>query len=740
MIDALLWRPHLSTLANSFVVLALLAWLFVLFHRYRSLHGVRKSWLLLAPKILITLLLLVALFDPCRRVIRPTEKSQQVLLLTDVSASMDVADGAAGTRGARARRIAKQFEDKFRGWAHFNTSQFDVDIRDTAVKTDDKVRGTDIGRTMVSLSEKPDVADCKAVVMLTDGGDEAVDCKRLPGAPLFIVGVGTDPSTWNDVAVGNVIVPAEVEMNTAFKVSADIVGRSAGGDFSARMNGVKLALEKWSGSEFQKVDTRTVDLREKKAHVEFELPAEAKTGIRKYRFTIDPVEGEMTTLNNQRSFQVDVREKKIHVLLYGRELDWNYALLKRVMGDDSTIMLTALYYKSKDVVCLEGSRQEGDQVLSRGFPADEKVLELYKCIILGSFPVTHLSDACQVALKKYVEGGGSVIFLGGHDSFGRGGYAASSIAPLLPWQIIAGEPEISAGRYPVMVPPQGAEHSLMSATADILDGVGAPALNSINRVGQLRSGAVSLLNASVGDETMAVVALQSYGSGQTLGVATDTLWRWGRMQGKIAGAYGQFWRDATRYMCGAFEGGRFLTVKWNRDKYRAGEEAVADIRVAGRHAVGEIRLKGTAEHAGKAQELVIDPVSGETNTFRTKVFFPERGEYVVDMEALAGGESLDKYKRAIHVDTTLSEGAELVVDDAFLESLASRNGGYYRSENQLDELMERLKAKMMASASPQDLPLVSKPDILRGTLPVYVLLAMMVLVGEWMMRRRMNMM
>jgi len=146
------------------------------------------------------------------------------------------------------------------------------------------------------------------------------------------------------------------------------------------------------------------------------------------------------------------------------------------------------------------------------------------------------------------------------------------------------------------------------------------------------------------------------------------------------------------------------------------------------------------EHAGKTRELAMDPVSGETNTFRTKVFFPERGDYAIEMEAMAGGESLDKYKRVMHVDTTLSEGAELVVDDAFLESLASRNGGYYRPENQLDELMERLKAKMMASASPQDLPLVSKPAILHGILPLYVLLAMMVLVGEWMMRRRMNMM
>lgn len=734
----LLWRPHLGTLANSVVVLAMIAWLWLLFRRYCSLYAVKRSWLLMVPKILFALLLLVALFDPCWRVIRPTDDGQQVVLLTDVSSSMDVADGTTDSRAARAQRIAKQFQDRLRDWAHFKTAAFDVDIHDPAENPGDAIRGTDLGRTLVSLPQKPDLSACKAVVLVTDGGDEAVDFGRLPGVPLYIVGVGTDPSTWNDVAVGKVAAPAEVEVNTAFKVAADILARSASGDFSTGLAGVEVALQKWTGGEFQEVESQTVDLREQKARVEFELPAVATAGVQKYRFAVNPVEGEMTPLNNQRTFQVNVREKKIYVLLYGRGLDWNYALLRRALQDDPTIRLTALYHKNQDVVCLEGSRQEGDEVLSRGFPTDEKVLELYRCIILGSFPAQHLREASLEALKKYVEGGGSVIFLGGHDSFGRGGYAASPIAPLVPWQISGIEREMSAGAFPVMVPAEGVEHSVMSATAGILNEVTSPVLYSINHVGRLRSGAVSLMNASVGDETVAVVALQSYGRGQTLGVATDTLWRWGRMPGTISRAYGQFWRDASRCMCGDFEGGRFLTVRWNREEYRPGEQAVADIRIAGRRAAGEIRLKGTTEHGGKTEELSVDPIPGSGNTFRTKVFFPERGEYVVNLEAMAGGESLDKYNRILHVGSAVNEGAELAVDDPFLESLASRSGGYYRPEDRVDELVERLKARLTASASPHDLPLVSKPDVLYHTLPLYVLLAMLVLVGEWILRRRMN--
>ena len=739
MIATILWRPHLDTLANSFVVLALMAWLCLLYYRYRSLHTVKRSWLLMVSKILITLLLLIALLDPCWRVIRPSENTQKVVMLSDVSTSMDVEDGESGSRAARARRISEKFDDQLGDWVDFKTWQFDVDMRDPDKKLGKEIRGTDIGRTMVALSQKPDLSDCKAVVMLTDGGDEVVDSKRIPGVPMYIAGVGTDPSTWNDLAIGNADIPAEVEMNTPFKVSADIIARSATGDFSLKTANVVVTVEKMVGSEFRLVKSLTVDLRKQKVHVEIEVPAEEIEGVYKYRFAVKHVEGEITYLNNQRAFRVDVRKKKIYVLLYGYVLDWNYALLRRELDDDPTIRLTALYRKNKDVFLIEGSRQEGDEVFSRGFPTDEEVLKLYKCIILGSFPAEHLSDACFEALKKYVDGGGSVIFLGGPDSFGRGGYDRTPAAPLIPWQISSAEREITTGEYPVTIPPEGAEHGMMSATADILDGVSSPMLYSINHVGPLRSGAISLMNASVGENITAVVALQIYGKGQTLGLATDTLWRWDRMHGKISSAYGQFWRDASRYMSGIFEGGRFLTVKWNSKKYHPSEEAVADIHVAGRYAPGEISLKGTTEHAGKTKELPIDPVRGEGNMFRTKVFFPERGEYVFKLEAMVGAESLDKYERTIRVGSALNEGAELAVDHAFLESLASRTGGYYETENQVDKLIKRLKSKVMESAGPHDFPLVRKPDILYNRLPVYILLVMLILSAEWILRRRMNM-
>ncbi|MDE0874804.1 MAG: hypothetical protein OSA88_13170, partial [Acidimicrobiales bacterium] len=250
-----------------------------------------------------------------------------------------------------------------------------------------------------------------------------------------------------------------------------------------------------------------------------------------------------------------------------------------------------------------------------------------------------------------------------------------------------------------------------------------------------RSGALSLMNASVGSQIVPIVVLQPYGKGQTLGVATDTLWRWSRMEGDISGAFQQFWRDSIRYLGGDIEGGRFLNVKWDRKRYRPSEQGHAEIGIVGRYAEGEVHLKGSVEHAEATQDLSI--VLKDGNDFQTKVFFPERGDYKIKLEATLAGEPLDTYERIVRVGSSVSEGADLAVDHPFLENLAARSGGNYQREADAERLIQRLKTMLMTSADPHDTPLVREP-VLFGVLPVYILLVMSVLLWEWVLRRRMN--
>jgi uncharacterized membrane protein len=735
MLGMLIWKPHLGTLANSFVILALMGWLCLLWYRYRSRYAVPRTMQLLAPKVLFTILAVVALMDPAWRNVKPTDDSQKVAVVVDVSTSMDVEDDGADSRTKRALQIMNDIQGELKGIASVENYQFDVNILAAKEDPASGTRNTDLGRTVVSLSEKPDLSDCKAVVLITDGGDEVIRSERLPGVPIYIAGVGTEPSTWDDLEISNTDIPEEVELDTPFKVSADIVVHSASDEFVEKTAEVEVSIEKRVAGQYEQLSAVTVDPRKNNGRVEFDLPAEEAGGVYNYRLSVKDVDGEMTSLNNTREFAVDVREKSITVLLYGNMLDVNFSMLKRELSEDATIKLTSVYRKNAQVFLIDGARQDGDQVFSRGFPADEAALDMYTCIVLGSFPADFISPASFVALRTYVEGGGNLILLGGPKSFDKGGYYKTALAPLIPWKQSNDARGISAGQFPVMIPPEGSGHGLSSATAAILKSVTAPVFYSVNKVGERRSGALSLMNASVGSQIVPIVVLQPYGKGQTLGVATDTLWRWSRMEGDISGAFAQFWRDSIRYMAGEIEGGRSLTVRWDRKRYRPSEEAHAEIGVVGRYAEGEVHLKGTVEHAGTTQDISIVLTDG--NDFQTKVYFPERGDYKIKLEATLAGEPLDTYERVLRVGSSVSEGADLAVDHPFLENLAARSGGNYQREVGTEQLIQHLKAMLMTSADPHDTPLVREPALF-GMLPFYILLVMGVLLWEWVLRRRIN--
>src|SRR5258708_32871253 len=114
-----------------------------------------------------------------------------------------------------------------------------------------------------------------------------------------------------------------------------------------------------------------------------------------------------------------------------------------------------MYRVLQDQFTVQGDRT-GFQDLAQGFPTKDDVLKRYDCVILGSFAAAKLSDAQIETLARYVENGGALILLGGESSFGRGGYAETKLAPLMPWVINDNELDMVTGSFPVTVSGSGA--------------------------------------------------------------------------------------------------------------------------------------------------------------------------------------------------------------------------------------------------------------------------------------------
>jgi hypothetical protein len=770
------WQAHLNPVLGAGLILGLGVWLIILYRRQRRQYSAKEAAVLVVPKILIVLLLILAYFDPVWNVMQRPEENQKVLALVDTSSSMEVEDKVEGSRGERANGLLEELTQELRSsFIDFDTLEFDSEVRTSASSVEPgQVRETDLGKCLVTIADKPDPAalglskpavggsNYMSVLLLTDGGDEVVQNVKLPEVPVYIAGVGSEPETWNDIAITRIEAPEVVEEQSDFEVTAEVVARCASYAFATGAERVNVRVEAKEGQDWETRDSRLVDLAGARARVKFNMKSPSEMGTKKYRVRVETIDGELSELNNTRIFSIEVRKNTLSVLLFAQQLGWDFRQIYKELSDDSSVALTALFRVSSDRFIVRGSRQKGDENLGAGFPSEQGLLGLYKCVIVGSFPAWQWRQEQLQALVEYVREGGAVIFLGGEHSFGQGGYSRTVIEPLFPWRISAGEPELETGRFTVNVPLSAANHSIVSETSRLISQTPASnkrgqasgaTIESINLTGSLRSGAVNLLDASVGNRTASVVALQRFGEGQTMGVATNTLWKWTQTSDVLKQAYGHFWRQSVRNLSQWEEGERFVGVKWDKQSYRPGEQAGTTIRVAGRYNPGQLHLKATltphqlshvespepapdlqrpgSGSMGAGKPISVEPVMGRENTFRVEMVFSKRAEYLFELQAYVGEKLLESYEKTLVVGPGVNEGANLEVDHAFLDNLAMQSGGAYFRETDLKELAETLRSRVMDYAVSMEIPLVQDKYI-------YILIFLGILMLEWTMRRKMN--
>jgi len=586
---ALEWNPSFGPVVTALIVLGAGVYFYFLLPRLVLRHGRANAWLLLLPKMLLVGLLVLALLDPDLKLSGWNSTPAKVLILEDISSSMDLRDDGSFTRSERAASLIQQLESGAPPSIHFEVLPFDITLHKADFVPKSGVdRGTDLAAVFLALGNQANLADADGAIMVTDGGDETVELANVPSLPLAIVGVGASPDSWNDIGIGAVTAPASVEEKSQFDLEADLYARAGTHE---NLTALKVSLEEGHDKKWTEVQSEIVDLSSLHAAAAFHVQVNG-TGAQRYRVSLPQLPGELTYANNARVVNVQVQQRALHVLYFTQELGVDYKYLRTELGADPGVAFTAMYRVLEDQFTVQGDRT-GFQDLAQGFPVKDDVLKRYDCVILGSFAASQFSDAQAPTLARYVENGGALIFLGGESSFGRGGYADSKLAPLMPWTIRNDEPDMVTGSFPVTVSASGAAVDLTSGLREDLGASGGASLDSLNQPGGLRPGAIALLDATISDHTEPVVAWQRYGKGQVLGIATNTLWKWAAAGRETRSLYGRFWRQAVRGLTKKLEGGSLLGIHWNQEHYRPGEQAVVEVHLRAAADAGATRLVGS---------------------------------------------------------------------------------------------------------------------------------------------------
>jgi len=730
----ILWRPHLAAVPFAILVGLLAIWGTLIYRNLLSRMTRQKTLLLIIPRAMVVTLLMLAILDPVWTRTVVIHSTNKVLAVLDVSSSMEVKDIDQQSRLEHAKKALQNLERALPAGMSFKTLEFDTELREpgktSALHQPAEKRDTDLRTTLASLSKRADLSSYAAIVLLTDGGDEPLDNVEAPGLPLYIVGVGSTLARARDLAITNIKFPSSVEKEATFEIRLDVIARNPASFDTQDISKVPLTLEREESGQWLKEAEQKVDLSKGQIQTVFNAACHT-VGLQHFRVTVKELPGELSSLNNSRAMTVDVRKKSLHILFFARELGLDLKMLRSELMRDTGVTFTALFRTIGERFTIQGERTPGDENLESGFPVDASLLKPFDCVIIGSVPPRDWHGNQLAALKTYVENGGAVIFLGDESAFGPHGDTSTMIAPLLPWEAASKGQDMLRGEFAVSIPAQAANHPIVAGLNELLLRAGTPTVESILPVGYLKAGALALITVGIDQRTVPMVAVQQFGKGTVLALASNTFWKWARQAGERQQAYGLFWRQAIRSLAPSLEGGQILSVKWDKEFYKPGENAIAEVRASLSGNASEIKLTSSLTRDHEIRELPVEPLQGQAGIFNIRLTFGPRGLYQFHLASNQGNNVLESYDKPLPVSPLLGEGAKLELDSQALERLAKLGSGLYVDETGVNTLAKNLTTTQLNRTMPSEVSLVS------GS-PWFALIFLGILIGEWIIRRRLN--
>ncbi|MEM6328608.1 MAG: hypothetical protein AAF790_00010 [Planctomycetota bacterium] len=536
-----------------------------------------RLWTLRGMRLATVLLTLVALLRPTLTRIETKPLEASLLLLVDRSRSMQVEDSLAGaSRWAAARRmladsagalarLAEQWE--VRAFA-FDNGLTEAEVKGGVVALPEEPLGeaTAIGATLEETLDRAGAERLLGVVLLSDGAQRALAprdaapqmaVRRLiaEGVPLYTATLG-QPGVGGraDLAVEDLSASSSAFVKAPTAVTASL--RVAG--FAGRTFNVQLLWEDADGTMRVVNSTRVKTGPQGGAypvrleHTPLE-PGERKLTVRVVDAAGGPPEGELVTSNNERSTFISIRDGGVNVLYLvgaqrpggvpGREQRFARAALD-ASPDIAVTRRVFDYRRLRAGLRLDATQAPPDVLLIDNLDATALAAEAWR----------------DIALR--VRGGMGLAMIGGRQSFGPGGYAATPLARLLPVGCSAAERQRLAEPWrrdvhldgPLTLRPAepfGPSHPILQlGGADgPIDWAELPPLLGANRFNprRLKANAMVLAEAAgaAGAKAPLLVVGQA-GAGRVLASAVDSTWLW--RLGGYADAHRRYWRQTVLWL------------------------------------------------------------------------------------------------------------------------------------------------------------------------------------------------
>lgn len=779
LVATLVWGAP-QWLAPAIVIAALAA--AALVWGYARLRGPRHiRFIAAALKATGIALLAAVLLDPLWSGTKARPGENVVVVLVDNGASMEVQgrDGASSPAAA----FRKQLADDRLPWMARLRQDFDVRRYAFAERLEPRTefetltfdgRASSLHTALGSIAKRFEGRPLAGVVLMSDGiatdGPPTASPAKLP--PIYaVLPPNVEPAA--DVSVARVTATQTAFEDAPVTVTADAVAAGLAPDEPL----VCQVLDE--AGRVVKSQEQVPTNRDGTASFRFQFRP-TKDGLSFYTVRAaaksqtaawdDPAKStEATLVNNRRLVQVDRGRGPYRILYVGGAPNPEYKFLGRALAEDPQVELVSLMriarrepkfdfrtragetanplFRGFDKVDDDTEKYDqpvfvrlgikDERELRDGFPKTAEQLFAYHAVVLDDVEAEMFTTDQQALIARFAsERGGGVLMLGGPDSFGKGGFARTPVADVLPVYL-----ERTA--VPQPPPPSGYRWQLtrdgwlepwMRLRANEPDELRRletmPPFRTLNHAAGIKPGATVLATAvdSSGVERPALV-VQSYGRGFAAAMLVGDLWRWRLAVEPENQDLEKMWRQLLRRLTADVPGRVGATYAASTDESQPG------VRLAVRARDVEYQPLDNAQVTirvippdGKHVDLDAEPSLTEPGVYETTYVPRDSGAYRAMTKVVDGaGESLGESEVGWTNDPAADEFRRLSPDREALATLSQQTGGETIELDALESFAKSLAARPVPETVQTLYPLWHTPWVF--------ILAIACLAGEWGLRR-----
>lgn len=623
-------------------------------------------------------------------------------------------------------KLAETYELCYFGFGeHLEPAQGKGEATDnTLLEAEGVAKSTRMGSAIDEAVTRQGGQPIAGVILLTDGasnaGLEPLEVARRIGerkVPCYPIGLGlTDPL---DVQIQRVFVQDTVFEKDHVPVRVQV---SATG-FSDQDAEIQINL----GGEG--VARKTIKLNKEPQFHELSFVPEKQSGTVKLEVSIDTFPGEISETNNRVEKRIRIIDDKIKVLYVEGMPRWEYRYLRQVLKRDHRLE-TSFLMTLGDRELAWYSKEH----LAR-FPEDAAEAFKFDLVILGDVPAAYFSPAQMEAMEKQVrQSGGALLMIAGR-YHAPASYANTPVAAMLPVKF---KPEpwrkTDPSVHPVVTPEGFRGGSVVLAGSreqtDSFWSLVRP-LNGVPELTGPKPGATVLakLSSDRSDTPYPLIAWQRYGSGKTMFMGSDGLWRLRFKRGDTLHA--RLWGQVIQFLTLSRLLGenKRIRLETNKTSYQTAERVriYANVLNEGYEPVQTDAYVITAEgENGEISDTIrLEPVPGTPGLYQGFYAPPKAGQFTLKTQS---SDIVFANSPVFQVTFRPLEDLEPAMQEHQLRKIASLSGGKYITAEDLPKIQELIKAE-------ENTTFIRKEKEL-WDLPIIFVILLTFLGLEWFLRRR----